>query len=72
MRFTLDLPPARLSLISLGCIAASILLATLALVWLTPITGLVCFFIGTPLLVAGLGGYVIAMLREVSGGGVGR
>lgn len=69
MKRLLLLSPDRLSLVSLGSIAAGILLSTLSVVWLTPITGLVSVFVGTPFLLAGLAGYVIAMLREVTGGG---
>lgn len=63
----MTLPPDRLVLLSLGCLAGAILVCALALLWLTPITGLVCFFVGTPLLVAGIGGYLYALLRGISG-----
>lgn len=67
MKRLLLLSSDRLSLVSLACTAAGILLSTLSVVWLTPITGLVSVFIGTPFLLVGLAGYVIAMLRELSG-----
>ena len=64
----LALPSDLLAVISLGCLAASILLCVVALVWLTPITGLVCFFVGSPLLLAGLAGNGIVLLRELLAG----
>ena len=63
----MKLPADRLVLASLACLAGAILVCVLALLWLTPITGLVCFFVGTPLLVAGIGGYLVALLRGLSG-----
>ena len=58
----------RLVQLSLGCLAAALGVCALSLVWLTPITGLVCFFLGTPLLAVGLIGYTTALVRELAAG----